>query len=852
MSRLRGRYSEVQDQSLDTHEGRYEEEGFGYHSQYHLAVSPRDFRHDHENKTALKSYERQYKPTAVRYPFLLTLLLALLTTLAFLIYAVVSLPVIRSRDASEQVGVRGLSAIFPVHISTTEYEAQGAEVATHNIEVSENSSSSTRTSTFVGTTSDTSGHISTETGTETLPYTTLSPASSPLQPESNFGKIGTQTVTEALPNTTISMTATADGSKPQSDFGKIGTKTITEAFPEFITITTPAETTDATTSENEINKIGSTTSNDQPTSSMMQIETVTVVTIGVTTITGIDGSPSTTSTKTPTLIPSLQTSLLMNSEGRVTETQIATVTVTPSTSVQTDSSGKPIATVVIYPTAPTLHTEVYVISAGHYFMGTFLPTLVASILAIAVQILDMNVKTFQPWHALTHEQGALGRDSLCLETGGWRSLAMGLRSLAGGHAVVFLSGFLSLASSVLIPVSAGAITLDLRGDGCKIGGSSASNCAYVLSVSPTVARAAIGILAVMSLATILLVLMVGRWRLGVYTNPWSMCTLASLSANPDVRRLVLDAAAGANELKYQDLKLDYYSSARGQMEYGIVVLDRLGSTGLAYTPESENAPLTSMHHNNEGQRRKQGNPFFMLGIIGRLCSLFILGGVLVFVLYYALTSGDTAFERFIDSDSFGVQFLFSSLGVIISLLWSSFYSAVAVMIPYQMLSERPREASQSILLAPPTNAFSGLWHAARTRRVFLGVVSLASILSQSLGLFLSNVPYQVVQTFLVYQLSTWASVGIISSMFLVLLASFFVKWPDMPVEPGTIAGAMYYVCNTSAVDMFEGLSTLSKKERDRAVANMALLYELSETVSATGDSRVGLCILQTKVIYPGW
>jgi hypothetical protein len=174
------------------------------------------------------------------------------------------------------------------------------------------------------------------------------------------------------------------------------------------------------------------------------------------------------------------------------------------------------------------------------------------------------------------------------------------------------------------------------------------------------------------------------------------------------------------------------------------------------------------------------------------------------------------------------------------------------MTPYQVLAERPREASQSILLAPPTNAFSGLWHAVRTRRLFLGVVSLASILSQFLSIFLSNIPFQVVQTFLVYQLSIWTSVGIISSMFLILLASFFVKWPDIPVEPGTIAGAMYYVCSTSAADLSEGLSTLSKKERDRAVTDMALLYELGETMSATGDSRIGLNVLQTKDLYHGW
>ncbi|KAI0100282.1 hypothetical protein GGR51DRAFT_358806 [Nemania sp. FL0031] len=953
---LQGRYSQVQDRSLDAHERRYEE-SFEYHSQYHYEVaSSRALPHDYEKKTIPGNATRQYKPTALRWPFLLTLLLALLTTLAFLIYAFLSLPAIGSKDASGDVRARGLSAISPSHISIIEVKAQRTDAAIHEslsptstsshytptewrstgarsrpesvifvsvlttifssddsqmreraeaklstdfggdiemrniraldtstnsqVEVSESSSGGTGTSLFITTTSDANSDIGSETGTGTLLYTSTTPTPAESKPESDFGQIGTKTVTEVLPDTTTSTTATATTyfskpesdfgkigtqtvtediphtttsptfaeSKPESDFGKIGTKTVTEALPDTTTSVTTTENIDSSTSTSESINIGTITSNNLPTSSITPIETVTYITLGATTITGTDGSPITTSTRTPSVISSLQTNTLTDSEGQATATQVATVTVTPSTSVETDSAGNPTATVALYPIAPlTVHTAVYVINAGHYFVGTFLPTLVASILAIGVQILDTNVKSFQPWHALTHEQGALGIDSLCLDTGGWRSLAMGLRSLAGGHAVVFLASLLSLASAVLIPVSAGSVTLDLRGDGCKLGGSSASNCAYVLSVSPTVAKAAIGILAVMSLATILLVIVVGRWRLGVYTNPWSMSTLASLSANPEVQRLMLDAAEGADKLKHLDFKLDYYRGTKGHMEYGIVALDRFNGTGLS---SSESTPLTSRHENGEGPRRKHSSPFFMLGIIGRLCSLFVLGGVLVLVLYYALTGGDTAFERFIDSDSFGVQFLFSSLGVIISLLWSSFFSAVAIMVPYQALSERPREASQSILLAPPTNAFSGLWYAARTRRLFLGVVSLASIFSQSLSIFLSNVPFQVTQTLLVYKISVWTSVGIMSSMFLILLVSFFIKWPDMPVGPGTIAGAMYYLCGTT--EMFEGLGTLSKEKRDRTITDMGLLYEFGETVSAVGDSRIGLIILQTKSPYPGW
>ncbi|KAI1358836.1 hypothetical protein F5Y08DRAFT_332783 [Xylaria arbuscula] len=832
MGRFQGRYAEVQDQSSENLEARYEAEDFGHHSQYHYAPNPQEFRADYDNKTAPTNSRQQYKPTALRWPFLITLLLALLTTLAFLSYAVTSLPVVGTNDIAEHLEARGLYVVkiredaqsTTTDLSQTTPSGSDDEQPTETPEQTRGS--------------DDYGNI----GTQTV---TVEPTFSPTPVPSDFGDIGTKTITVADSSTTIPA-GDSDGSssdsipvassKAQSDFGKIGTVTVSED-PGTTSETPTVFTTKAQISEEpgDASETPISTYFSQDQSDFGKIGTKTVMEV---TSTGAarpsdfgpdssadietKGSVIATSTETPPSITSLETSTLTNSEGDVTATQVVTVMVAPSLTVETDSAGNPTATVAT-------------ISASHYFMGTFLTTLVASILAIAVRILDTNAKSFQPWHALTHEQGSSGRDSICLDTGGWRSLLM----------VVFLVSLLSLSSAVLIPVSAGAITLDLRGDGCKIGGSTASNCAYVLSVSPMVSKATIGILAVM----------IGRWRLGVYTNPWSMSTLASLSVNPEVRRMILDAATGpdtkrtGSDLRHQDFKLDYFRGVKGQMEYGIVALDRFRGTGLSMY-QNENSPLTSGIKDEELLDRRNSSPFFMLGIVGRICLFLFMSGVLVLVLYYARTGGDTPFERFIDSDSFGVQFLFTGLGVVITLLWSGFFGAVSIMNSYQYLSEGPREAAKSVLLAPPSNAFSGLWHAIRTRRVFLGLVSLASILSESLGIFLGNVRFQVTQTFFVNQLCTWAAVAIISMMLLVLLISFFLKWPHMPVDPSSIAGAMYYVCDNSVIDKFEGLSTFDKTDRDRTVSGMDLLYEFGERMSAEGGNRAGLIVLDTKVFMP--
>lgn len=46
------------------------------------------------------------------------------------------------------------------------------------------------------------------------------------------------------------------------------------------------------------------------------------------------------------------------------------------------------------------------------------------------------------------------------------------------------------------------------------------------------------------------------------------------------------------------------------------------------------------------------------------------------VLYYKLKDEDTALERFMDSQSFGVRFLFTAVDVIIKYYWESFFKVL--------------------------------------------------------------------------------------------------------------------------------------------------------------------------------
>lgn len=160
--------------------------------------------------------------------------------------------------------------------------------------------------------------------------------------------------------------------------------------------------------------------------------------------------------------------------------------------------------------------------------------------------------------------------------------------------------------------------------------------------------------------------------------------------------------------------------------------------------------------------------------------------------------------------------------------------------PYQLLANSPQPANHSILLSPPTNAFSGLWSAIRRRHVFLIIVAVTAILSEFMPVLLNNVPFKVTQTMMTHMVCTWMAVGILCIMVLVVAASFFIRWPHMPVDPTTIAGAMYYVCDSWMLWSFDGLSTTTKKELDLTVSGFGLRYAFGDVEGISGLRRIGV------------
>lgn len=87
----------------------------------------------------------------------------------------------------------------------------------------------------------------------------------------------------------------------------------------------------------------------------------------------------------------------------------------------------------------------------------------------------------------------------------------------------------------------------------------------------------------------------------------------------------------------------------------------------------------------------------------------------------------------------------------------------------------------------------------------MGIVAAVSIMAEFLPALLTNIPYRIIETWLAHSVCMWMAIAVLCAMVLTLLGSFFVDWPHMPIDPSTMAGAMYYVVNVEASSNQKGV-----------------------------------------------
>ncbi|KAK4447973.1 hypothetical protein QBC34DRAFT_408614 [Podospora aff. communis PSN243] len=535
----------------------------------------------------------------------------------------------------------------------------------------------------------------------------------------------------------------------------------------------------------------------------------------------ITASMRTTINGTPTTVPTVMTipmtvittdiATTINGTPTTMRTTMTTPVRTITTSVSTTINGTPttVSTTITLEPAPTDHPSedgrdeglrvLPGFTPAQYFAVTYLPTILAACLAVPFGIISSSVRLMQPFHALaTRHGGGRGPDTLTLDFGGMQSVVAPFAQALRGEPLPLLASLCAWLSALLAPLAAEAIGFKIHGSCTHL---NIAGCGITPGVSPGPAYALVALLATMLVLLMLTSFMLHRWETGVHADPWTLVTTASMSHSEALRawfqgELESDSDLGERfkEGRFQLAIFDASAGPEGERdewagscyEYGIVPV----------TLYIAAASAASLRKPSKGRHI----PFIALTYISRAIFLAVLIGLIVLLGYYFQLKEVTAFELFMDSQGFGVKFLFALIGTIVALFWHAFFEGLAAVGPFARMAKRPCRPEQSVLLSPwTTNVISGAAAAFKQRYGLLLVAAvMAGIAEILLPSLLANVPFALTQTYTGWVASTSASLAVLSVMAAVLMGSLlFSRWPHMPVDPRTVAGAIYYFSRSS-------------------------------------------------------
>ena len=169
------------------------------------------------------------------------------------------------------------------------------------------------------------------------------------------------------------------------------------------------------------------------------------------------------------------------------------------------------------------------------------------------------------------------------------------------------------------------------------------------------------------------------------------------------------------------------------------------------------------------------------------------------------------------------------------------------MEPWRQLLHGCASASDSILLSPDSDPFTGCFNSLRQRHYLNAYFSFVAILCESLIVALANIPFKPGLAFIAYKSCTYIAIAILSLMLIGLTWMLSLKRsPGLMVrKPEKLAEVMIALCGSQMLEDFEGMSTLGTRERD-AIINTPWEGSLDWMVLSGGEW-TRMCLSVTTV-----
>lgn len=397
----------------------------------------------------------------------------------------------------------------------------------------------------------------------------------------------------------------------------------------------------------------------------------------------------------------MYTTALTNGAGeRITSIYLTTLSPTPLIVTTTygtvvGSANRPDPTSSPSSSSDTTANSVVIvigISRSQYLIGSFLPTILAVLVAMPLKAIDNNARLFQPFIALaTSKTGTTAEASIFLRLYGWRSVLGAFpRTCRLRQPVVIVGRLLVAGAALLAPLAAEAVKVHVPDD-CT------GACPGSLGLDRTSGRA-LQVLLVLLIALLVAMVALLAWlKTGVRQNPWSIAGMAALGVNKELRDLLKGLDRGLERLIHNS----EISGALDRRRYalnGDGVASRYGIRVTDFPVMLSEDLLKKNKKEAEKQRTVAGRapsiPLYLLTLQGRIVLLLFISAVLVLLLYYENSWGDTGLERFMDGQGFGVRFFFTALGVALGFSMIRFFRCRSPLFSSLVFAQRADSSIQ--------------------------------------------------------------------------------------------------------------------------------------------------------------
>jgi hypothetical protein len=229
----------------------------------------------------------------------------------------------------------------------------------------------------------------------------------------------------------------------------------------------------------------------------------------------------------------------------------------------------------------------------HYVLATYLGTVVAVILKLTWSLVFSGLKLLEPFHQLSKPDGATAKESLMAD---YLSASYGLshvRHIFSGHWAMLFSTVTCILVGLLSPLSSELVSI-IATQLCDTASGKAMQCGAVWVINTATARVLQAVLFVTTISLLLVVIFNLHRKSGVFSNPSSIATIASLLSHESTRQdlAAINQASMEKEtlafFEHKRYRLTSWTDTHNESHYGIVNINNPTTPGKhAFGNQSE-------------------------------------------------------------------------------------------------------------------------------------------------------------------------------------------------------------------------------------------------------------------------